>query len=485
MRPPRLLAIVLLLASVPARAAEVRQGTPPARLHGALARAYAPCLAPNAVTANGEPACAPAVTSACDFNPLAATVDVVSSTNRDAGFTVPRLIVSFQVRPGGPPECQTGTYRTLVGLRATGSPSPDQACASGTCTFEDVVVETTVSQALLTLPDLGLTDPSFEITSVTIVAPDGLPIAATGVEGTTATLTGNLTVPYPPCTTPEPAGRGDSCSIAPWQPSCDYDEGSLTWATDSAGGPTLTTTLTGVAGTSPLCATGDYEVHAVARVTLNACGPNHTDRCTLPDRIVTVRAPAHGRDVETTATVPLGVPGTHPSVQVLAMRVVDPTGSAIGTMGVTGVVPLGGPRIAIGPRTLKLRVVLPVEPGVTIDPTADPTTIALTDRDGTVFSVTIPPERWQLQPPLGSRWDYKDKLGTIAGVRKIVVKRVVDDDVVTGYRIDLAAKDVDLAAADFPSVTVHVTAPAADAGPPLHAERNRTCRVKKTKLDCK
>ena len=79
---------------------------------------------------------------------------------------------------------------------------------------------------------------------------------------------------------------------------------------------------------------------------------------------------------------------------------------------------------------------------------------------------------------------YKDKLGTLAGVRKILVKRIVDDDVATGFRIDLDEKDVDDSAADFPSLTAHVTIPASDGGGPLVAERSRTCRVKGGKLAC-
>ena len=476
---------IVALTIVPGFAAEVRQGTEPAGYHGALTRAYAPCLAPNDATANAQPACNPALTSACQFDPSAATVDVVSSIAREAGFTVPRITVHLGIQPGGPPACQTGTYRALVGVRATGSPEPDRACAAGTCTFEEVVVEAPVGSARLPLPDLGLGAPSFEITGVTIVAPDGLPMAATGVGGSEHTaLTGNLTVPYPQCSAPEPAGRGDSCSIGPWLSACDYDEGSLAWRTTANGGAVLTTTLVGIAGTSPLCTNGDYEVRAVVRATVSACGPNHTERCTLPDRTVSMLAPARGRALAADVTVSLGVSGTQPSLQILATRVLDPTGAAIATMGVTGVTPLTTPRFSVGRRAVKLRAVLPVEPDIAIDPTAAPTTIALTDRNGTVFSVTIPPERWQLQPPLGARWQYTDKLGTIAGVRKILVKRIVDDDVATGFRIDLDAKDVDVSAADFPSLTAHVTIPASDGGGPLVAERSRTCRVKGGKLAC-
>jgi hypothetical protein len=45
--------------------------------------------------------------------------------------------------------------------------------------------------------------------------------------------------------------------------------------------------------------------------------------------------------------------------------------------------------------------------------------------EGVISSVTIPRERWQLQPPIGSRWDYKDPNGVVNGVRKMRVKRIV------------------------------------------------------------
>jgi hypothetical protein len=123
---------------------------------------------------------------------------------------------------------------------------------------------------------------------------------------------------------------------------------------------------------------------------------------------------------------------------------------------------------------------------LTIDPTLDDgVTVTVTDRSGVLFTATIPPERWQLQPPVGSRWDYQDKYGVIGGVRKIRLRRVLKKNAPPAYQLDLRAKGVPLPSPSFPAVSVAVTVARPDVASPLRVQRHRTCTIKGTKLRCR
>src|SRR5262245_19220916 len=59
----------------PAIAVEVRQIDDPVLFLSRMWRAYAPCTAPNDVTGNGHPACAPPVTSECPLGSAHVTIE--------------------------------------------------------------------------------------------------------------------------------------------------------------------------------------------------------------------------------------------------------------------------------------------------------------------------------------------------------------------------------------------------------------------------
>jgi hypothetical protein len=126
-----------------------------------------------------------------------------------------------------------------------------------------------------------------------------------------------------------------------------------------------------------------------------------------------------------------------------------------------------------------------------IDPASAPGLgITVSDRDGVVYDVTIPGVRWQLQPPIGSRWTYADKAGVLNGVRKAKVKHFSKKaGTVQGYLVELEAQGVDLAAADHASLTANVTARyfVDDLGLTDVAkwQGTRTCRGTYPKLVCR
>jgi hypothetical protein len=125
---------------------------------------------------------------------------------------------------------------------------------------------------------------------------------------------------------------------------------------------------------------------------------------------------------------------------------------------------------------------------ITIDPARDPgLTMTLRDRSAALYTVTIPADRWQLQPPLGSRWDYRDQNGILNGVRKARVKRIVKGGIATGYAIEFHAKGIVAPTPADPGVTVEIDVPRSIVGNiDLSSQQaHRTCRVGPTKLVCK
>jgi hypothetical protein len=172
--------------------------------------------------------------------------------------------------------------------------------------------------------------------------------------------------------------------------------------------------------------------------------------------------------------------------------VLDPTGIPVAAAGVTGVETIREPRVVIKGDQLSVEGLIsaPAEGGSIIDPATDPgLSVALSDRNGTVYAVNVPADRWQLQPPLGSRWDYADQFGTLNGVRSARVTRVLKRGVQIGYKVELKARGVDLSAVSFPTLTlqfdVHRLIPASSYDDAFRVQGTRTCRGAFPKLTCK
>lgn len=483
-----------------APAVEVRQAETGSHYHARLVQAFAPCLAPNDVSVRGIPACSPPVTSACGLVSTG-TVDIDGAVG---ALPTLRASVPSGHRPAG---CPSGPFTLDVTVRTSGARIPaggegsddTPTCTSGECTYQDVVLHfpiagTGLATALVGLPEENLLDPNFEIIDVTLFGTDGLPMASAGVRIDGA-ITSNLTVPYDVCTTPDPDGTGFACNRTPWNSACDFNVGSIEWSQASNFyPPSVHVTLTELTGSSPLCTTGTYRVEASVRGTLDGCTdePFSYHPCTLVDQTVSLPMVANGRDLDGAARLDLGAFSyQYRYAQISALRIIDPTGQPIAATGVTGVRNLVAPRIGLKDDTIRIRATLPIErPDASIDVTLDPRleagmTLALTDRNGLVYTVSIPGMLWQLQPPIGSRWTYVDKGGVLAGVRKASIKRVGKAGVATGYAVDVQARGVDLSAADFPgmNLTMAIARPGSDQ--PQRAQRSRTCRVKGAKLTCK
>jgi hypothetical protein len=493
------LAVAAALIVGPAYAVEVRQGDTTARYHAELVRAFVPCLSPNDTSLGGIPACSPPVTSSCPFSGGVVDIDGAVEAPPTVIATVDGLSYSR------PPSCPSGPYLLAITVRTTGTPkaapgdgNPVPACTSGECTYEDAVVQIPLTTAFNgttgALTNLDLIDPNYEIVDVTVFGTDGLPLATAGARSVPSIS--SLTVPYDACTTPDPDGSGSACSRQPWNAVCDFNVGSIEWSQKSKFYPPVAhVTLGELAGASPLCTTGTYHVEAVVRGTLKSCpdAPFEFHRCTLVDQPVSLPVVANGRDLDDTAALGLGTAYTDQFdfVQISALRVLDATGQPIAASGVTSVRNLVAPRVAIKDDQIRIRATVPIErPFPTVDVVLDPgleagMTLSLTDRNGLVYTVTIPGMLWQLQPPIGSRWTYVDKGGVIAGVRKARIKRLGKAGAATGYEVDLQARGVDFAAADFPGMDVRIAIARPDSDQPQRAQRSRTCRVMGTKLTCK
>ncbi len=508
MRPPRIAAAVavVLLGATTSRAVEVRQPATAPRYHADLVQAYAPCVAPNEVSVGGTPACSPPVQSACPFT--GGTVDIEGVV--DAPPTV-RGYLGAATRPAG---CPNGPYDLAVTLRVSGTPRqpnddeapPVPTCSTNACTYPDVVVHVPVilgSQPLnpTPLPVPGdVIDANYEILDVTVFGTDGVPVAAPGPSGFPEVTGANLTVPYEPCTTPDPDGSGIPCNRKPWTAVCDFDAGSVDWTQPKWFNPPRGhVTLEGVTGRSPLCTDGTYAVQATVRGTLESCGTVLGDfhLCTLVDRTIMIPVAVEGAGFDASGAIDLGAfVSQYRHTQISSVRLLDPTGAPLAATGVSAVRNLVATQVKIKKDQIRVRGVLPIEPDLVLPPVVlDPVlpygmTLTVSDRDGIVYTAAIPGERWQLQPPIGSRWTYADKGGVLAGVRKARIKRIAKADVVTGYEVDLTAKGVDLSAADFPGMNVTITVarapvPNFDTPSTYAAQRSRTCRVKPTSLSCR
>jgi hypothetical protein len=262
---------------------------------------------------------------------------------------------------------------------------------------------------------------------------------------------------------------------------CDFESGELTWVE----GPLVGVRLRDLAGSSSLCATGTYRVDAMVRVTAASC--TNGARCTLVDQQVSRSMMADGRDLARFASVTVsGITPMYDAIEIVSLRVLDPSGAAIAASGLTEVRSLEKPRISLGNDRIRIQATFPIPVGATaLDPVrGDGLTVTLTDRDGPVFDVTIPPERWHVQRPAGHRWDYRNADGMLSGVRTARLKRVLKARRVIGYALDLEAKGVDLSAADFPGITLTLTLPGLPTGV-FSAQQHRTCRATASTLDCR
>ncbi len=495
---PVLLSLLALAAPLSAAELETRAGDTRTSLSANLTQAYLPCLAPNTVSRNGIPACNPPATSMCS------TGDATASIRSSVEF-LPLVTVNGPRR--GPGICQTGQYYLDVGVRTTAEPmeSDEVICTSGLCTFQDIVNPVFLNNRptsfntvnlLVELQNIDLIRANYEISRIAVIAPDGHPIAAAGLGATTReTFASNLTVPYEPCSTPDPGGAPYACNMVPIYGPCDFESGRIEWRmSDFPRVPLVRLVLNGIVGSSPFCTTGFYRVEATVRATMETCGTAaDPEACTLVDTPISVWLEADGEDLDALGLVQVGSglsAGQYRSLEILSTRVYDPTGALVATPGVNQVEALVEPRVDMSEDQIRVQAGIPVAfDDFAIDPTLDEGfTLTVSDRSGVLFTATIPPERWQLQPPVGARWEYKDKLGVIAGVRKARLRRVIKKDAPPVYQLDLRAKGVPLPSPSFPAVTVAVTV-ARPAFPgilgPLREQRHRTCTIKGPKLRCR
>jgi hypothetical protein len=466
-------AFACALSARPIAALEIRHADTVSGVFSAgLVRAYEPCTAPNVVSADGTPACQPAVTSACVFE--------------SARLTLGRLELVRPETPTDPAFCTTGTYVLHVTSRVTVDRDPNEPlCAGAVCTLPDETATTVFTYApgedvFVNSAVTFFFNSNREWVSATLYGPDGLPMAALGAGG----FTGSVGVTYPRCTSPDPGHPG--CTNPPWRPACDFNAGLLEWKGTS--NPGAHVRLSPVAGITPLCKTGTYSLQADVRATLRNCnGEPGSPSCTLVDTSVAMPLTANGTDLDTASGFGAGgLPGAL-TAELLDARIVDPTGAALASIGSPVVGILGEPRTTITATTLKIQTLYPRLDAI-LDPTEPPgVTFLLTTHGDAILDGTIPPERWQLQLPFGERWSYRDPGGVIAGIRSATIKLKRKKGAPIGYEVRVLATDLP-PVADAASVNLAVTIPL-EPDPALvatyQAQRNRICKMRLNKIDCR
>ena len=188
--------------------------------------------------------------------------------------------------------------------------------------------------------------------------------------------------------------------------------------------PSIVVNVHEISGTSPLCTNGNYQLATRARVTLDGCGPTHDLPCTLPDATYVAPIVVSTPEIQA-ATAFAGLNGSLiTSAELLGFQLFDPTGKLFAAAATTPVDPLTKISVTFKDDHLRVRALLPLDPNVFfIDPANDEgATFTLHDRNGVIHTVTLPGPLLQLQPPLGERWEYKDKGGSRAGVRKVRIR---------------------------------------------------------------
>jgi len=243
-----------------------------------------------------------------------------------------------------------------------------------------------------------------------------------------------------------------------------------------------------LAGVTPLCTTGTYELVATLRATLPNCdGSAARIPCTIPDRTVTFDIAADGTELDFASGFAFAGLAGALTAQVIEPRIYDPTGARFVASAAPGTVSLRAPYAIFNRDRRRIRALFPPTGSDLLDATAgNGVSFVVTDRDGTLFSGHIPASRWQLQPPLGERFEYKDPGGVIAGIRKARLKLLRKKGVAVGYDVRLDAQGL-APAGPVIGVDLTVTAPlplADDTILDLSGERNRICTMRGAKVRC-
>jgi hypothetical protein len=318
---------------------------------------------------------------------------------------------------------------------------------------------------------------------VTLIAPDGLPVAGAVVAGAQPqTNYQNLSVGYPECTSPAPGD--EACDAPPWESPCDFTSGTVAFPLLSL--PSIVVNVHEISGTSPLCTNGTYQLATRARhagrLRADTRPAVHAPRCDLR------RADRREYSRDQAATAFAGLNGSLiTSAELLGFQLFDPTGKLFAAAATTPVDPLTKISVTFKDDHLRVRALLPLDPNVFfIDPANDEgATFTLHDRNGVIHTVTLPGPLWQLQPPLGERWEYKDKGGSRAGVRKVRIRLLKKRGVPLGYDVRLAADDVNLSGADLGAVTLDIRIGLREPFVGLQtAQATRACKLKGKKKLC-
>lgn len=493
-RPLFAAALLVTCGAATARALEVRNPESAPRYSADLTRGYAPCLVPNDQTSDGIPACSPVATSACTFN--RGSVDVRPRGNAE------QTRLDVVVRDiAGPGTCTSGTYTLQLGLRVT---ADDPACDGGVCTFEDLVVSQPLDAdppddlelhilALETFLPGGLTGAHYQVLGATILAPDGLPMAATGM-GTNSAIAILTTsgAGYEVCGAPDTSGAlGDACSPPTWPSGCDTNGGNIRWRDRSTRGFQLDVNFSDITGLAPECRNGTFTVVTSAQVTTGPCVSSAL--CTTVEHAFPIDTTSKNGTIDAamlqagfgTITTPVT------SVEIHGITMLDAAAETFATSAVSGALRLDKAKVSMAlhdlldPNDDHLRLEGRF-PFVAIDPTAVPgVTFTVTDRNGPIYQVTIPNAQWQLVAPIGTRWEFLDPAGGIGGVRKASIKQFSQAGEPAGYKIKLFAKNVDLSAADLPGVNLLISIPPPGGFSQTTAQRNRTCKVGAHSFACR
>jgi hypothetical protein len=452
-----------------------------------FATAYQECLAPNTTTSTGDPACAPAVTSSCTFS--GASLDI-RRRNPDAK----ELSVDVNVAGlTGPGLCPTGSYYVLLHMLIT---VDDAMCATGACTLIDLPIQIPllangtkrqqkafVLESVLPGPVPAITN--YEFLDAAVIDPNGVEMAAAGSNHDGADVKAALTPAYAPCTAPDTsnAWSAPACSGAAWASPCDFR-----FAQGAIGNVSKVIVKAGdLVGAPVQCSGGDYTALAKVRITTDDCGT----LCTLPDAEVPL--PFTATDGEIVSPFALLDPvypflDNNDTVELHGFTVRDPLGNLFAGMGSTPTLRLYRPRFFAAFRddanpnddklTIKGRYAYPP-----LDPTVGGATFTAYDKDGVVYTVTIPAGSWEVRTP-GRKWRYKDDLGTMNGVRKAEISETRHNGTANGYRVNLSATDVALGGANLPAIDLRVAASNPSGGTEV-AAGSTICRVNARRASCK
>jgi hypothetical protein len=403
--------------------------------------------------------------------------------------------------------CTTGTYTLQMLLRIS---TGDETCTGASCTFIDFPfgvafnppshADTDIDQVKIEdklhvlAPGLDLDDANYEILSARIVDPFGVPMAAAGLGNHGAKdFYSNLGTTYPECQVPNETsntGTVPVCAPIAWTPLCDANAGSVKWHTPSAGQFELEPELFRLQGSAADCATGAYQFDSTLRITTNDCGGAAVP-CTLVDTVVPLSVTPTKADVDD-LTIPItasGLTGPLDNIEILHVRVHEPSGALLFSTALTNAWRLVKPSVQIGRKKLDVATddEIKVQGHMLRVPHIDPNvgagvTIAVRDHTGPMYTVTIPAGAWEVRG-FGS-WRYQDKSAALNGVRTATIKLGPSPDG-GGYAVKLKAKGLDLSAATYPAVDLVITAPNEGGTATVTAKSNRTCKVGTKTLKCK